>query len=59
MLFTEGQEVQAEIITIDNDSKKIGLSIRLLEGGELSEKNAKANKGFMENIFAKVLKSLY
>ena len=55
----EGEEVVAEIITIDSNSKKIGFSIRLVESeGEFSSAapGAKTSSGFMDNIFAKVLK---
>ena len=62
----EGDKILTEILSIDSESKKIGLSRRLVEvdGGEGEvEKSPKAprnskKKGsrFMENIFAKALK---
>lgn len=64
-----GDKVTAEILNIDQDSKKIGLSIRVVESGgsspnvsnrsnqSSSSKTGSAdNSSFMENIFAKVLK---
>ena len=47
-----GDKVTAEILNIDQDAKKIGLSVRVVESGE----SGSSNSGFMENIFAKVLK---
>ena len=59
----EGDKITAEILSIDSESKKIGLSRRLVEvGGEQekhksSEDQKDSKKGrFMENIFAKALK---
>ncbi|MGI9548686.1 MAG: 30S ribosomal protein S1 [Bdellovibrionales bacterium] len=63
-----GDEVTAEILNIDQDSKKIGLSIRIVESeGDSKEAvkrtthkkqntNNKNNSGFMGNMFAKALK---
>ena len=50
----EGDQVTAEILTIDKDAKKINLSIRLVEseGTKTDEKS----EGSL-NVFAKVLKS--
>ena len=60
----EGDKVLAEILSIDSESKKIGLSRRLVEVGAEGEserssgeqKNSKKGGRFMENIFAKALK---
>ena len=49
-----GDQVTAEILTIDKDAKKINLSIRLVESGEV-KKEEKPEKSL--NVFAKVLKS--
>lgn len=63
-IVKEGDKILAEILSIDKESKKIGLSHRLVEGGE-EQKTDKAGEGsrqtgkgigFMENIFAKALK---
>ncbi len=51
-----GDKLTAEILNIDQDSKKIGLSIRLVESGGDSKASSKKSSGFMENIFAKALK---
>ena len=56
-----GDKVTAEILNIDQDSKKIGLSIRLVESeGDVKAPSSKAptkkSSGFMENIFAKALR---
>lgn len=61
-----GDKVVAEILSIDKDAKKIGLSIRLVESksdNQLSEgiskesaKEKKSNPRFMENFFARALK---
>ena len=54
-----GDKVTADILSIDKDAKKIGLSVRLAESGLASqvpnEKKEKAPR-FMENFFAKALK---
>ena len=53
-VIKEGDQVTAEILTIDKDAKKINLSIRLVEseGTKTDEKS----EGSL-NVFAKVLKS--
>jgi len=51
-----GEVVTAEILNIDQDSKKIGLSIRLVELEANQETPKKRTSGFMGNIFAKALK---
>ena len=56
-----GNKVTAEILNIDKDAKKIGLSIRLVESDPmdsqaLSASKEKSNPRFMENFFAKALK---
>ena len=56
-----GDKVTAEIVSIDKDAKKIGLSIRLVESSSVSsssDKGSEAKSGprFMENFFAKALK---
>ena len=63
-LVKEGDKIQAEILSIDRESKKIGLSRRLVESGgegkgdKKAEDSHSSEKGgrFMENIFAKALK---
>ena len=69
--FNVGEKVTAEILTIDSDSKKIGLSVRLVELGKAgtsastgrrenyTNQGDKYNKGFMENFFAKTLKGSF
>ena len=64
----EGDKIMAEILSIDSESKKIGLSRRLVEAEGDEDENKDKNKaqgkqkpskkgsGFMENIFAKALK---
>ena len=55
-----GDVVEAEIITIDVDSRKIGLSMRLVPTQHSSESGSQeSNKGFMGNVFAKVLKASF
>ena len=55
-----GDKVTAEIVSVDKDAKKIGLSIRLAKtkssqnGGTSQDKKSKT--GFMESFFAKALK---
>ena len=56
-----GDKVTAEIVSIDKDAKKIGLSIRLVESNSVSSSSdkgseAKSSPRFMENFFAKALK---
>ena len=56
-----GDKVTAEILNIDKDAKKIGLSIRLVDSDSddsQKEKNSdqKSKSRFMENFFAKALK---
>lgn len=56
-----GDKVTAEILNIDKDAKKIGLSIRLVDSGlsdlQISNpSNQKSKPRFMENFFAKALK---
>ena len=51
----EGDEVTAEILTIDRDSKKIQLSIRLVESESALSDGEAASSGL--NIFARVLKN--
>ncbi len=56
-----GDKVTAEILSIDKNAKKIGLSIRLVDssGNNLQEENADSSQSkprFMENFFAKALK---
>ena len=70
--FKVGDKVTAEILTIDSDSKKISLSIRLVESGKSDSSDTRKNefsgnvrdqikktnkKGFMDNFFAKTLKA--
>ena len=50
----EGDQVTAEILTIDKDAKKINLSVRLVEADE-TKKEEQPEESL--NIFAKVLKS--
>ena len=53
----EGDQVTAEILTIDKDAKKINLSVRLVEAEKIKaeEQEEKIEEG--GNIFARVLKS--
>ena len=55
-----GDKVTAEIVNVDKDAKKIGLSIRLVETHGSQTKSAgqsqKSKTGFMESFFAKALK---
>ena len=56
-----GDKVAAEILSLDKDAKKIGLSIRLLDSAssdpqEEKEKKSKSSPRFMENFFARALK---
>lgn len=56
-----GDQVTAEILSIDKDAKKIALSIRVIESDSTAPQPSKENKEkssprFMENLFAKALK---
>ena len=62
--FKAGDKVKAEILNIDRDSKKIGLSIRIVESGKSvsvahvnSDQNKKNKTKFMDNLFGKTLKA--
>ena len=62
--FKAGDKVTAEILNIDRDSKKIGLSIRIVESGKPasvahvnSDQNKKNKATFMDNLFGKTLKA--
>lgn len=70
--FKVGDKVTAEILNIDSDSKKIGLSIRIVElgksGSEVVKSVRKAQEkkeerksgnsgGFIENLFSRTLKA--
>jgi len=56
-----GDRVAAEIVSIDKDAKKIGLSIRLVESSlgdseQNKDSGQKSGPRFMENFFAKALR---
>lgn len=56
-----GDKVKAEILNIDRDAKKIGLSIRLAESDvprpqEKGKSDSAQSRSIMENFFAKALK---
>ncbi len=53
-----GDKVTAEILNIDQDSKKIGLSLRVVKSEDdlKDTSKKKSSSGFMENIFAKALR---
>ena len=56
-----GDKVTAEILSIDKDAKKIGLSIRLVDSSLSDSQTAdpstkKSKPRFIENLFAKALK---
>ena len=57
-IVRKGDEVTAEILSIDKDAKKINLSVRLVEIGKtkIKTKESPEKDGGM-NIFARVLKS--
>ena len=55
-----GDSIKVEVLNIDRDAKKVGLSARLAESdqpqGDKKEATQEGGGKFMENIFAKVLK---
>ena len=63
-IVKEGDKILAEILSIDSESKKIGLSRRLVEinkeqrekSSEKGSKDSKKGNGIMDNIFARALK---
>lgn len=62
-IVKEGDKMTAEILSIDSESKKIGLSRRLVEiqeeqgkGAIENSKDPKKGKALMDNIFARALK---